>query len=94
MPLIEILACMERWGVKLDTQFLGELSHSASKQIYALEKDVYKLAEMEFNLNSPKQLQEILFEKLALSAERNKKIKTGISTAAGELEKCEGLTQL
>jgi DNA polymerase-1 len=88
MPLIEVLACMERWGIKLDTQLLVTLSEQAEKQIYTLEKDIYKLAGKEFNLNSPKQLQEILYEDLKLTA--GKKIKTGLSTAAGELEKLIG----
>jgi DNA polymerase-1 len=79
---------MERWGIKLDTQLLVTLSEQAEKQIYTLEKDIYKLAGKEFNLNSPKQLQEILYEDLKLTA--GKKIKTGLSTAAGELEKLIG----
>ncbi len=88
MPLIPVLAHMERWGIKLDKALLEDLSEQAEKQIHALEKDIYKLAGREFNLNSPKQLQEILFDELQLVA--GKKIKTGNSTAASELEKMLG----
>lgn len=89
MPLIPVLAAMERQGIKLDVKLFAELSRQAEKQIYALEKDIYKLADKEFNLNSPKQLQEVLYTDLQLTA--GKKIKTGASTAAGELEKLLGV---
>jgi DNA polymerase I len=88
MPLVEALATMERCGIKLDTKLLKQLSQDAAKQIYALEKECYKLAGREFNLNSPKQMQEVLYSELQLTA--GKKIKTGMSTAAGELEKLVG----
>ncbi len=88
MPLIPVLASMERQGIKLDVKLFKQLSTEAEKQIYSLEKDIYKLAGKEFNLNSPKQLQEILFDDLQLVA--GKKIKTGNSTAAKELEKLLG----
>ena len=88
MPLIPVLAGVERWGIKLDVKLLAKLSADAEKQIYALEKDIYKLAGREFNLNSPKQLQEVLYEELQLTA--GKKIKTGTSTAATELERLVG----
>jgi DNA polymerase I len=88
MPLIEVLAGVERWGIKLDAKLLNRLSQDAEKQIYALEKDIYKLADREFNLNSPKQLQEVLFQELQLTT--GKKIKTGTSTAASELERLVG----
>ncbi len=88
MPLIEVLASMERFGVKLDVGLLEELSERAEKEILQLEKDIYKLAGEEFNIGSPKQLQEILFEKLALTS--GKRNKTGLSTAAGVLEQLVG----
>ena len=84
MPLIEVLACMERFGIKLDVKFLGKLSEQAADEITELERDIYKLAGEEFNIGSPKQMQEILFNKLGLTS--GKKIKTGMSTAAGVLE--------
>lgn len=88
MPLIEVLACMERFGVKLDVGLLEKLSDQAATEIIQLEKDIYKLAGEEFNIGSPKQLQQILFTKLNLTS--GKKIKTGLSTAAGVLEQLVG----
>lgn len=90
MPLIPVLAGMERAGISLDIGLLEKLSLQAQKLIYALEKDIYRLAGEEFNIKSPKQLKEILFGKLGLESVMNKKTKTGISTAAGELEKMLG----
>jgi DNA polymerase-1 len=88
MPLVEVLACMERFGVKLDIGLLEQLSDRAEKEIAQLEKDIYKLAGEEFNIGSPKQLQEILFTKLNLTS--GKRNKTGLSTAAGVLEQLVG----
>ncbi len=88
MPLVEVLACMERFGVKLDIGLLEKLSVQAQKEITQLEKDIYKLAGEEFNIGSPKQLQEILFTKLNLTS--GKRNKTGLSTAAGVLEQLVG----
>lgn len=88
MPLIEVLACVERHGVKIDVKFLNKLSEEAAKKLEKLEKDIYKLAGEEFNIGSPKQLQDILFVKLGLTS--GKRIKTGMSTAAGELERLVG----
>lgn len=85
MPLIPVLATMERWGIKVDGKFLNDLSAQAAKELAKLEKEIYKHAGREFNINSPKQLQEILYDELGLTA--GKKNKTGRSTAAGELEK-------
>lgn len=88
MPLIEVLACMERHGVKLDVKMLNDLSAKAEKQLQVLEKEIYKLAGEEFNIGSPKQLSDILYVKLNLTS--GKRNKTGLSTAAGELEKLLG----
>ncbi|HEX3099400.1 MAG TPA: DNA polymerase I [Patescibacteria group bacterium] len=88
MPLVEVLACMERFGVKLDVGLLEKLADQAEKEIAQLEKDIYKLAGEEFNIGSPKQLQEILFTKLNLTS--GKRNKTGLSTAAGVLEQLVG----
>ncbi len=85
MPLIPVLAKMERWGIKVDAELLSKLSKQAATELKELETEIYKQAGEEFNINSPKQLQEILYEKLGLTA--GKKNKTGRSTAAGELEK-------
>ncbi len=87
MPIVPILAEMEMNGVKIDVDFLIKLSKKAEEDILKLEKKIYKMAGQEFNIKSPIQLKEILFEKLGISTEGLKKTKTGISTAADELEK-------
>lgn len=66
MPLVKILSKMERFGVLLDVAHLNQLSETFSTEILALEQQAYTLAGEEFNLSSPKQLQEILFNKLNL----------------------------
>ncbi len=87
MPLVEVLVEMELTGIKIDEEHLKELSKTLDKQIKSITKKVYKLAGQEFNISSPLQLKEILFEKLKISREGIGKTKTGISTAANELEK-------
>ncbi len=78
MPLVSVLYRMEREGVCLDTQLLQELSRECEKKIAVLLKNIFEIAGEEFNLNSPKQLSRVLFEKLGLPV--IKKIKTGFST--------------
>ena len=90
MPLVEVLAKMELNGIKLDSKFLNRLSAEAEITIKQLETDIYKLTGEEFNINSPKQMKEVLFDKLKLEPIANRKTKTGLSTAAGELEKMKG----
>ncbi len=90
MPLVEVLASMELNGIKLDSKFLNKLSAEAEIDIKDLESKIYKLTGEEFNLNSPKQMKEVLFEKMKLEPVQNRKTKTGLSTAAGELEKMKG----
>jgi DNA polymerase-1 len=90
MPLAEVLAAMELAGIKLDSKFLNKLSAEAEIDIKELENQIYKLTGHDFNINSPKQLKEILFDKMALVPVENRKTKTGLSTAAGELEKMKG----
>ncbi len=90
MPLVEVLASMELNGIKLDSKFLNRLSAEAEIDIKQLESDIYKLTGEEFNINSPKQMKEVLFDKLKLQPIMNRKTKTGLSTAAGELEKMKG----
>jgi DNA polymerase-1 len=84
MPLIKVLADMESAGIKIDLPLMKNLSRQLGKELEALEKRIYFLAGEEFNINSPKQLQEILFEKLGLKP--IKKTKTGLSTDVGVLE--------
>ena len=84
LPLLEVLAEIELNGVYVDRKHLTELSSKIDKQLLRLEKDIYVLADEEFNINSPKQLSVILFEKLKLPVV--KKTKTGYSTDVSVLE--------
>jgi len=83
IPLSRVLARMEEEGVTFDEKLLKQLSVECEKKIAALTKDIFKMAGDEFNLNSPKQLSHILFEKLKLPV--IKKTKTGASTDEGVL---------
>lgn len=85
MPLAAVLGKMEMNGVALDLPFLKRLSDKAAEEIETLEKDIYQEAGKSFNLDSPKQLAEILFVHLKLPP--SKKTKTGYSTDASVLEK-------
>jgi len=87
MPLVPVLASMEQAGVKIDSKFLNEMSKTLGHDITKLEKKIYKETGVEFNVASPQQLKEVLFEKLGLSTKGIGKTKTGFSTAAGQLEK-------
>ena len=87
MPLVKILADMEIRGVKLNAVIMRGISKKIEGRIKNLEESVYKLAGTEFNINSSRQLAEILFEKLKLPSGDIKKGKTGYSTASSELEK-------
>ncbi len=78
MPLVEVLASMEKRGVLLDCKLLKEQSLQLGELLGVSEKKIYRLAGEEFNINSPKQLQKILFERLGLP--RGKKTKAGYST--------------
>ena len=80
MPLLEILTRMEQYGVLLDTAFLGQLSREFGSQMEQLEQQIHLLAQGPFNLNSPKQLEEVLFDRLGLKAGKKTKGKTGRST--------------
>lgn len=85
LPLIYALNRMEKEGIKLDVQSLKEYGLMLKESIEKLEKDIYRQCNTEFNINSPKQLGEVLFEKMGLSG--GKKTKTGYSTSADVLEK-------
>ncbi|MCM3387502.1 DNA polymerase I [Ureibacillus chungkukjangi] len=87
LPLASILGSMESKGIKVDIPTLENMGADLEKKIAALETEIYDLAGEEFNINSPKQLGVILFEKLALPVV--KKTKTGYSTAADVLEKLQ-----
>ncbi|MCR5558024.1 MAG: DNA polymerase I [Butyrivibrio sp.] len=85
MPLSYILFAMEKEGIIARDDELKAYGDKLAERIAELEKSIYELADCEFNINSPKQLGEILFERLGLPAE--KKTKSGYSTAADVLEK-------
>jgi len=84
LPLVSVLATMEKNGVRIDGDFLREMSKSLKLQLDNLISKIYKLAGEEFNINSPLQLREILFDKLKLAPV--KKTKTGYSTDVDVLE--------
>jgi DNA polymerase-1 len=69
-PLIAVLSDMELWGVKLDSQALNTLSHDLQKDIETLRDQIYALSGEEFNINSPKQLAAVLFDKLGIQPTR------------------------
>ncbi len=85
LPLAHVLAEIEYEGVCLDTGYLSHLQKEFSEQMHLAKIHIYELAGQEFNVNSPKQLSEILFDKLKLP--EFKKTKTGRSTDASVLEK-------
>lgn len=84
MPLMEVLAGMERIGVKINAGFLQAMSGKLATELADVERTIYELAGTEFNINSTKQLSEILFEKLRLTP--LKRTKTGFSTNVDVLE--------
>ncbi len=90
VPLIKVLAKMESYGVLVDREFLERMSSELADKIKKLEKQIYKMAGVEFNVRSPLQLKEVLFGRLNISTAGLAKTKTGISTAASELEKLRG----
>ncbi|MBI4239410.1 DNA polymerase I [Candidatus Uhrbacteria bacterium] len=91
MPLISTLIEMETNGVLIDRALLKKISIELDKEIQSCEKKITTYAGEDFNINSPTQLKKILFENLHLSGPRLRKGKTGLSTAASELEKMRSL---
>ncbi len=88
-PLIHVLADIELNGVKIDSGMLEQFSKELTEDLIALEKQIFEITEEEFNLNSPQQLGQILFEKMKLPA--GKKTKTGqYSTSEDVLSKLAG----
>ncbi len=92
-PIIPVLSRIECTGMKLDPPFFAKLSTQLAGQISDVEQTIFGMAEQEFNISSPSQLSEILFEKLALpTLNVTKKGKAGhFSTAVGVLQKLKGL---
>ncbi|UVI28484.1 DNA polymerase I [Paenibacillus spongiae] len=86
-PLSIVLARMEKRGIRVNAQTLEELGSELEHKLVSYMSDIYQHAGMEFNINSPKQLGEVLFERLGLPV--IKKTKTGYSTDAEVLEKLE-----
>ena len=87
MPLIQVLSLMERKGIEIDIQYFKNYSLELDKELLRIEKAIYEEAGEEFNINSPKQLGDILFVKLNLPS--GKKTKTGYSTDVMVLEDLE-----
>jgi DNA polymerase-1 len=83
IPLVPVLASMEREGINLDVPFLNEMSVEMAKESAALEQKIYETAGEKFNLASPKQLGDVLFDKLKIGGAKQKKTKTG-QYATGE----------
>jgi DNA polymerase-1 len=91
LPLALVLEEMEWQGIRVDVDFLQQFSQQLQKELTELEQEAYTQAGEAFNLNSPKQLGTILFEKLGLSTQKTRKSKSGqYSTDAAVLEKLEG----
>ena len=82
--LIPVLAQMEETGIKIDKKYFSEFKNELEEKINTLQSDIYKLADGEFNIDSPQQLGEVLFEKLQIPS--GKKTKTGYSTNVEVLE--------
>ncbi len=89
MPLVKILTEMERNGISLDTKKLEKASAEFTKRLEKICSAIYEEAGEEFNIASPKQLREILFDKLNLPTDEIRKTKTGYSTAEKELKKLQ-----
>ncbi|MBI2025001.1 MAG: hypothetical protein HYT03_02880 [Candidatus Harrisonbacteria bacterium] len=84
LPLAPILEEMKEIGIKVDLDYLAKLSKALEKEISELVKKIYKLANGEFNLNSPKQLSEVLFDRLKIEDSGVRKTKTGLRSTDAE----------
>ncbi|MGB5768853.1 MAG: DNA polymerase I, partial [Crocosphaera sp.] len=89
-PLEPVLSIMEDIGIIIDTEYLGKLSKQLEQDLLIIEEKAYQEAGEKFNLGSPKQLGEILFDKLELNRKKSRKTKTGYSTDHATLEKLKG----
>jgi DNA polymerase I len=91
-PLIPIVREMQNYGILIDKKFLENLNSKYSTELEGIQKEIWKLSGLEFNVSSPKQLGEVLFEKLGLSVKNQKKTAGGaMSTKESELEKMKDL---
>jgi DNA polymerase-1 len=93
-PLIEVLADMERSGVRVDPAALKTLEEELGADMEGLERKIFGLAGVEFNLNSPRQLGQVLFEKLGLPAGRKTKVTKGFSTSFDVLQELAPLSEV
>ena len=93
-PLIELLAEMEVWGVKVERRALEELSAELGSQLRTLEKKIFALSGSEFNLNSPQQLADVLFHKIQLQPSRKTRITKRYSTSLDILQELAPLHPL
>ncbi len=91
VPLIEVLAELEFNGVRLDVPFLSRLSQEMAEQLSRIEGEIYKLAGRSFNIASPKQLREVLFDELKLPTQRRTGITGDASTGQESLERLAAL---
>jgi DNA polymerase I len=89
-PLEPVLADMEDLGIRIDVDYLEALSAQLKETLLQIEEDAYEAADSTFNLASPKQMAELLFERLALPTKGIRKTKTGYSTDVNTLEKLQG----
>jgi DNA polymerase-1 len=89
-PLEPVLAEAEACGVRIDEQYLNNFSITLERDLQSLEQRAYETADEKFSLSSPKQLSELLFDRLGLDRKKSRKIKTGFSTDAATLEKLQG----
>ncbi len=89
-PLEPVLARMETYGIRIDQPYLKDLSQVLEKDLHAIEERAYAAAGGQFNLGSPKQLSQILFDQLNLDRKKSRRTKLGFSTDAATLEKLQG----
>jgi DNA polymerase-1 len=88
VPLMDVITYMNSMGIRLDTAYLGTLAKTMHRELATLEQDIYRHAGKEFNINSPKQLGELLYDTLGLKPKQQKKTATGQrSTRESELAK-------
>jgi DNA polymerase-1 len=94
-PLYSVISYINSVGIKLDTKYLKKLSVVMHKELDQLQKDIYRLAQTEFNINSPKQMGEVLYDVLGLKPKNQKKTASGQrSTRESELEKMKGTHEI
>jgi DNA polymerase-1 len=89
-PLEPVLAEMENQGIRIDQDYLRRFSKTLEQDLVGIEQRAYEAAGEKFSLGSPKQLSDLLFNKLGLDRKKSRKIKTGYSTDAATLEKLQG----